>query len=150
MPILANKPGNNHMAAIAPLYLNDGASTPVSHTFSPVKIDSAGVASFADRVSGIALGFPVVSASVRGVSKTSRNYRVTGKVVLPILEVTSPSTATGIQPAPTKAYDLIATVEFVLPERSSLAERNNLLAYVGGFLNTGVIQDAVKNFEPVY
>jgi len=140
------------MTAIAALTLADGQGTPANHTFSPVNIDSAGVARWADRSGGIALGFPVVTASMKApAAKGSRSYRHTFKVVVPVLEVTSPSTATGIQPAPTKAFDLIFNGEFVLPERSTLAQRNDLLAYVKNFIaNAAVVPQAVQNFEAVY
>lgn len=138
------------MTAIATLSLADGQAAPVTHTFNPVNIDSAGVAKWADRIGGIALGFPVVSSSLKMPSKTSRNYRLSLKIVTPVLEVTSPSTASGIQPAPTKAYDLIGTMEFVLPERSTLAERKNLKAYMVNLLAHSVVTTAIENFETVY
>lgn len=137
------------MAAIATLTLADGQSTPVNHAFDPVNI-IGDVAKYADRSGGIALGYPVVTFSVRAPSKDSRNYRVQGKVVTPVLEVTSPSTATGIQPAPTKAYDLLMNVEFVLPERSTQAQRKDILAYAKNFLASSVLSNAVNNFETVY
>lgn len=139
------------MTAIAALTLQDGQATPVTHTFGVVNIDSAGVAKWADRSGGIALGFPVLTFSMKVPNKNSRAYRVTAKVVTPVLEVTSPSTSTGIQPAPTKAYDLIANLEFVMPERSTAAQRADLLAYVKNFLaNSAVIPPAVNTFEAVY
>jgi len=138
------------MTAIAAMTLADGQATPSNHTFSPVDIKD-GVAKWADRSGGIALGFPAVSFSMRQPVKGSRNFRLTMKVALPVLEATSPSTSTGIQPAPTKAYDLLFSGEFVLPERSTLAQRNDLLAYVKNFLaNSAVIPPAVANFESVY
>jgi len=138
------------MTAIAALTLADGQATPVNHTFNPVDI-VAGVSKWADRSGGIALGYPVVTFSMRQPTKASRNYRVTAKVVTPILEQTSASTATGIQPAPTKAYDLIFTSEFVLPERSTLAQRNDILAFAKNFLaNASVMTAAIQNFESVY
>lgn len=138
------------MAAFAPIVISDGQVTPVAHTFSPERIDPAGVAKFVDRVTGIAIGFPVLTLATRSPSKGSRNYRVTGKLVVPTLEVTSPSTASGIQPAPTKAYELIATFEFVLPERSTLAERTNALAYAKNFLANTNVTNAVLSFETTY
>lgn len=140
------------MTAIAALTLADGQSTPVNHTFAPVNIDASGVARWADRSGGIALGYPQVSFSNRvPTGKAARNYRQTMKVVVPVLEQTSASTSTGIQPAPTKAYDLIFTGEFILPERSTLGQRNDLLAYVKNFIaNAAVIPQAVQNFESVY
>jgi len=139
------------MTAIAALTLNDGAATPVAHTFSPVNIDQAGVARWADRSGGIALGYPVVSFSLRQPTKGSRNYRLTAKVVYPVLEQTSASTATGIQPAPTKAYDLAFNGEFILPERSTQQQRKDLLAFVKNyFANASVMTAAVEQFESVY
>lgn len=138
------------MSAIAALTLADGQATPVNHTFNPVNIDSAGIAKWADRSGGIALGYPVVTFSLRSPTKTSRNFKLTAKVVTPILEVTSPSTSTGIQPAPTKAYDLLATIDMVLPERSSVAQRKDLLAFLKNFLANAVMTAAVENQETVF
>ncbi len=138
------------MTAIAALTLKDGQATPANHTFSPVNIDSAGIARWADRAGGIALGFPVVTFSLRNPTKASRVYKVSGKIVLPVLEVTSPSTASGIQPAPTKAYDLTATIEMMLPERSTAAQRADLMAYAKEFLANTVMAQAVASFESVY
>jgi hypothetical protein len=130
--------------------LADGQATPANHTFAPVGIDQASVAKWADRSGGIALGFPAVSFSLRSPSKTSRNFRLTAKVVTPVLEVTSPSTSTGIQPAPTLAYNLVANVDIVLPERSTVAQRKDLIAFLKNYLATTTIQNAVENFEQVY
>lgn len=138
------------MSAIASMTLADGQATPANHTFAPVGIDQASVAKWADRATGIALGFPTVSFSLRSPSKGSRNFRLTAKVVSPVLEVTSPSTSTGIQPAPTLAYNLIANVDIVLPERSTIAQRKDLIAYLKNYLATTTIQNAVENFEQVY
>lgn len=138
------------MAAIAALTLADGKTPPVNHTFSPDNIDATGVAKYKDRSGGIALGYPTVSLGIRPPTKGSRLYRVTVKIATPILEVTSPSTSTGIQPAPTLAYTPLFTGEFVLSERSTLAERKDLLAYVKNMFANAVITSAVHDFESVY
>lgn len=139
------------MTAIAALTLADGQTTPVNHTFSPVNIDANGVARWADRSGGVALGYPAITFSIKAPTKTQRSYKVNAKVVTPVLEQTSASTATGIQPAPTLAYNLLANVEFVLPERSTLAQRKDLLAYLKNYLaNAAVITAAIENFESVY
>jgi hypothetical protein len=57
---------------------------------------------------------------------------------------------TGIQPAPTLAYPLTATVEFVMSERSTQAERKNLLAYLKNALANAVITNAINDYEKVY
>lgn len=138
------------MASIANILLNDGLATPVSHTFAPVEINSAGIAKWADRSGGISLGYPVVTLSVRQPSKGNRAVKVIGKVVIPTLDTTSPSTSTGIQPAPSKAYDLLGTFEFVINERSNLAQKKDLLAFVRNLLAHAVITSAVETNESVY
>lgn len=139
------------MTAIAALTLNDGAATPIAHAFNPVNIDQDGVARWADRSGGVALGFPSLSFSSRSPTKGARSYKIQMKVTLPVLEQTSASTATGIQPAPTLAYNLLANVEMVLPERSTLQQRKDLLAYLRNYLaNATVTTAAVENFESIY
>lgn len=139
------------MSAIANVVINDGQATPVSHTFAPVTIDAQGVAKWADRSGGISVGFPTLSYSLKNPTGNSKSYKLTAKVMLPVLEQTSPSTATGIQPAPTVAYNLLANIEMVLPERSTAQDRKNLLAYVKNYLaNATVVTAGVENYEAVY
>lgn len=140
------------MANIANVVINDGQTTPVAHTFAPVTSrDETGVAIWTDRSSGIPVGFPVLSFKMRMPSKGSRNYRVTAKVRVPTLDVTSPSTGTGIQPAPSVAYATEVNVEFILPERATLQNRKDALAYVKNFLaNAAVVTAAVENLENVF
>lgn len=138
------------MAQLANIVINDGQTTPVAHTFSPVNIDMNGVAKLADRSGGISIGFPTLTLSVRTPSKGSPNYKIVGRVTVPTLEATSPSTATGIQPAPTVAYACLATIEFILPERCTLAERSNLLAYVKNYLANANWTTAVQTYEAIY
>jgi len=138
------------MAAIATLTLADGQTTPVNHIFNPTRISAEGIAGWIDRSGGIAVGFSKITMQVRQPTAGSRAYKVTAKVVTPVLEVTSPATSTGIQPAPTKAYDLLATLEFVLPERSTLAQRKDLIAFTKNLLANAVITNAVNDFEEVY
>jgi hypothetical protein len=138
------------MAAIAPMTIVDGAATPVNHTFNPIGKDANGIAKWQDQTGGIAVGFSSITFSLKEPAKGAQNYRVVAKVVLPVLEQTSPSTSTGIQPAPTKAYDLIANVEFVLPQRSTLQNRKDILAMVKDLLTETPIADAVQNFTGVW
>jgi len=138
------------MTQLANIVINDGQATPVAHTFSPVNIDVNGVAKLADRSGGISIGFPILTLSVRSPSKGTPNYKVMGKLTVPTLEATSPSTSTGIQPAPTVAYSCLATFEFVLPERCTLAERSNVLAYLKNYLANANVTTAVTTYEAIY
>jgi len=138
------------MGAIANITLTDDAATPVNHTFSPQPDILSGVAAWVDRSGGIALGYPKATFSMRSPTKASRAYKVVAKLVTPVLEVTSPSTSTGIQPAPTLSYNLICNTEWILPERSTLQQRKDLLAMLKDYLSDAVITNAIQNFEPVY
>jgi hypothetical protein len=144
--------------------LTTSATEGIDSTLNPEGINPQGVAKWVDRSGGIAIGYPALSMSVRPPTKASRIYKVTAKLVLPTLEQTSPSTATGIQPAPTKAYDCTCVMEFMLPERSTQAERETLFSMVASLFartinasdgtptdSTGSpLESAVTTFETVY
>lgn len=136
------------MAALASITLAD--SVPVNHVFSPVGISTEGVALYEDRASGISVGFPRLTASLRRPAKGSSNYRATIKMVLPVLEQTSPSTATGIQPAPTVAYSINSTVEMVIPSRSTLVNRSDALALLKAALASTPMASLIKDYEAVW
>ena len=106
------------MPAIATITINDGAGAPVAHNFSPSGI-TGDVAKYHDRVGGISVDFPAITISSVSPTKTSRLYKARMKIVLPVLENTSGTASNGFTPAPTKAYDLIADMTFILPERST-------------------------------
>jgi hypothetical protein len=83
------------MAAIASKVLADGQAAPVNHTFAPVTI-AGEVSKWQDRAPAVALGYPTLTQFLRQPSKDSRAYKLSMKVVLPVLEVTAPTTVTGI------------------------------------------------------
>jgi hypothetical protein len=118
----------------APARLTTSATVGVDDVLSPEGISPQGVAKWVNRSIttpnplGVAIGYPALTMSIRPPTKASRVSKVTVKLVLPTLEQTSPSTMTGIQPAPTKAYDCTCIMEFMLPERSTLAERQSLFS----------------------
>lgn len=163
------------MSAIAPVKLSTiidhtlarlttSATVGVDATFDPEGKNPQGVTAWVDRSGGIAQGFPRLTLSVRPPVKASRIHKVTVKLVRPTMETVTASTATGIAPAPTKAYDCTSLVEFFLPERSSLAERTALYSQTVSLLmelinasdgaptdSTGSpVKAAVLNFEQPY
>jgi hypothetical protein len=137
------------MPAFANIVLNDGAGTPVAHTFAPNTLVGT-LSTFADRSGGIAVGYPVISISSVSPSKTSRLYKVRAKIVMPVLEVVNSSTYSGITPAPTKAYDMTADMTFFIPERSTLQQRKDILAFAKNFLSNAVATALVETQETVY
>jgi len=149
------------MAALAAITVNDGKATPVAHTFNPMSFDqSLSLALLADRSGGIALGYPTVSfqlvqppkvRSVKGraVSDSDRVYRVKVRIALPVMEALSVSDS-GYTPAPTVAYTIRSNHEFILPERSSLADRKDGLAYAKNVLAQAVVTSLVQDLEALW
>jgi len=145
------------MPALATVTINDGAATPVAHNFTPTNVKDA-LATWHDRASGIAIGYPRITTQLRfpspakgnGVSSQDRVMRAVMKIVFPVLEVTSASTGTGIQPAPTKSYELVFNGEFILPERSTTQNRKDLLAFAKNYLATAVVSSVAQDLESIY
>lgn len=138
------------MATIAALIINDGAAVPLAHTFSPSPDINSSLPVWVDRSGGIAMGYPRITMSVRNPTKALRTYKVTLKIAVPVMETVSASTASGIPPAPVVSYTPMANIEFVLPERSTLQQRKDLLAYVKNTLANAMMTSAVQDFEPVW
>lgn len=120
----------------------------------PEGFTPTGIAKWVDRSCGISIGFPYLTLSCRAPTKTSRITRVQMKYVSPTLEVTSPSTSTGIQPAPTKAYDCTFNGEFLIPERATLAERqafySRVLSLFADTINASDDNPTDSTGSPVY
>ncbi len=135
------------MAAIATISINDGQATPVNHDFDPAGLPN-GVARWEDRIGGIAVGYPVITMSVRSPTKNSKAHKVVVKIAVPTLETAS--SGGSFVPPPTKAYDCLFVGEFVLPLRSSLAEREDLMAYCQNLLAHATVTAAVEDTENVW
>lgn len=137
------------MPAIGNVVINDNEATPVAHTFAPVGINGP-VASYADRASGISVGYPRLTASLVVPSKGSKLYKARFKLVLPVLENITNSTMSGVLPAPTKAYDLTADLQFIMPERSTLQDRKNIMALAKNLLADAVATALVETNANIY
>lgn len=134
------------MSAIQNLVLNDGQTTPVPSTFTPT-VASLDQAVWQDRSLGIFTGMPTVILSSRKPVKGSPLFRVKATVKLPVMEVVSNSTVSGIAPAPTVAYTLQANVELMIPERSNLQNRKDIAAYTANLMADAQYKSLVENFE---
>lgn len=138
------------MPALANIVINDGATTPVAHTFAPDGIDGT-VANYADRSGGLPIGYPKLTVSVRKPLNLSTGvYKVGVRIFTPTLEVTSASTGTGIQPAPTVSYTQSCFMEFLLPARGTLQNRKDIIAFAKNALANATINTVVENCEAVY
>lgn len=139
------------MTAFAAITINDGQATPVAHTFSPRRIND-GIAKWQDLSGGIAVGFPTLTCMLREPlrGQKAKVFRAQLKVVVPVLETISNSTYSGILPAPTKGYEMVATVEFLIPERSTLQNRKDLRAYVANALAQADIKSLCEDLAMIF
>jgi hypothetical protein len=157
LALIANKMDSVHKTV-------GDAAIGVTRTFDPEGFQLPGVARWVDRSGGIAIGYPAFTLQLRPPTKASRVYRATAKLVLPTLEQTSASTATGIQPAPTTAYDHTIIIEVLSPERGALWERQAILDLAMSLFCTTItasdgapsdatgspFRAAVENFDPPF
>ncbi|DAD50312.1 TPA_asm: coat protein [ssRNA phage Gerhypos.4_34] len=134
------------MPAFGNITINDGASTPAAHTFSPVKIDGD-VATYADRASGVPSKYMTLSASNRDPSNGS------GQVNREQFSFVYPVVADGTDPA-VAAGTILRTLRFdgtfLIPVSSTLQERKDTLALVKNFLADAVVTAMVRDLEHVY
>lgn len=137
------------MSQVSNIVINDGASTPVAHTFQPSRV-APDLVTYQDRSAGVVAGFNILTIGTRFADKKNGSQKVTVRMALPTLAVTAPTTTTGIQPVPTAAYECFASLEFVLPSPSSVQNRKDLLALVKNLLADVTINNAIVNLDPPY
>jgi hypothetical protein len=128
------------MSAIAPILATTIATTAASYgvsvtttsttvgsnkTYAPEGAVKAtpGVFRWVDRSGGIPIAFPSYTIRVRAPSQGDPNYRVDEKISLPIPNITSPSTGSGIQPLPSIGYEYVCNRGYKLPQAGTEAER---------------------------
>lgn len=133
----------------ASFVLPDGKLTPVNHTFTPRRIDAKGVASWFDMASGIPLGYPGITHALNepDVRQKRVNFNSTSKIVLPIMEVTSASTGTGINPGPMVGHQMIANLTTSISHRSTRDDRKDFLAYIKGWVNSTEFSKSILDQE---
>lgn len=129
------------MPAIAALTINDGATSPVAHTFNPVTTNGSG-AQWADRSPSIATGFRLVSHEVLPPSGARTVYRIT-------MGFKFPTVATIDSVDQVVRYDSAQVVLNIHPD-STLQDRKDMLAYVANSLGLASVKSSVENIEPFY
>ncbi len=145
------------MATASNIVINDGATTPVAHTFVPIGADSNGVFWFDDQSASNAIGYNRISLSIvrpktaqAGESSSQRVIRVKVGIHTPVLETLSNSTVSGIVPAPTVSYVPRVTSEYILPERSTVQNRKDLRSFLVNLHGNAQLSGMIDNFVSVY
>lgn len=135
------------MPAVKPITVLDGAATPVSHTFTPIKVNGD-LASFVERKGLTTLGWNGMDVTVKDTGKSSPVVRVTLKIALPNIITTTPPGST----ASVESLDSSdgVTIEFLLAKKGSVAGRKNLRTItVNSLLNADIIS-VIENLENMY
>lgn len=143
------------MPQISTIVINDGATTPVAHTFSPIGVDEKGVFwleqvapvptnSLGGKRIGISLMRPVTANDL----KAARAKAVLS-IYEPVLEVTGNS-STGITPPATKAYELASRQTFDLPLRSTKQEKKDLRVLSMNLLGNASVISIIEDLSKAY
>lgn len=131
------------MASIAPIAINN--SVPVLKTFNPTDCTTSR-ALWHDRTLGIDIGFPSITLSS---TKMKQVNKVAITIAVPTLEVISGADG-GYTPSPKVAYTTVANLEFLLPVRSTLLDRQTIEAFVKNIMSNAFITSAIENLDRPY
>jgi hypothetical protein len=144
------------MPAIADVTINDGAATPVAHTFSPIGRDQkTGVFWFEQTNPGASvlqrkrIGYKQERVLGDQNKQLVGSTRVSYTLHVPTLETLGTSD-NGLQPPPTLAYREMVRVEFVLAERSIKQERKDTRTLAVNLLQHAMAVASVDDLLPSY
>lgn len=115
------------------IVINNGAATPVAKTFT-FAIQNGLMFQYNDMSAGTFEGFNILTIQIRPSATSNQGHRVSLKLKAPVLAVTAPSSGSGIQPNPTKAYESVFMCEFMLPKAASLENRKDIMAFAKNLL----------------
>lgn len=142
------------MAAIALISLLDAAPTPVARTFTPKRVGDGGgnssSAEWEDRASGVYDGFFRIKTDISYPTNARDTVRARIRFSLPVMEVVTNSSTTGIAPAPTVSYTPMVDCTFVLPKRSTLRIRQDLRKMFALLLADIHVVNMVEQIEAPY
>lgn len=133
------------MPTFADIILNNGEPTPVAKTFK-VKLNDNRVSTWEDRSLGIPVGYAIVRLQT-SESDTVRKVKIS--VACPTLEAVAGANGSGFAPASAVAYVHRCTTEFILPQRGTLAERKNILAFMLNALANATIVAVVRDGDEI-
>lgn len=129
------------MPQLTAITVDDGATTPVPHVFSPVTTNGW-LAELQERT-GIPKGQASLSISVRPSSSNTPMYKVR-------MQIRVPSLVTDGDGRQVVAYTNMATIEFLTHEEATLQNRKDILAFVKNLLVDSSVVTVAQNLEPLY
>lgn len=137
------------MAAQANIVINDGAGTPVAHTFNPKgastnPVTRKNVAIWRDQSVGPALNYPSIQEEY-APSNVNLMQKVRFLIKVPTLE--QAASGGSFVPPPSLAYANWVAIEYGIHDRSSDLELNHLYAYSKNLLALQYVKDVVTKRE---
>jgi hypothetical protein len=143
------------MPAANTIVINDGPSTPVAHTFTPIGKDDKGVMWFEQTtpaptspLGAKRIGYKQVRSMASG-GKQNGNSKLVLSLAVPVLETLGNNSA-GITPPPTLAYRVVCRTEMDLPERSVKQERKDTRVLFANLLAGADIVSACDDLQVIY
>lgn len=137
------------MSAIASIAIDDGQSTPVTHTFNPTSTNPPIYQEDGNAAVPV-IGQSGIQLSLKRVQGGDAINRAKITLRIPVLETTSGSSYAGYEAPPAVAYYLQANVEVMLPNRSTGDQRKDLRVMVANLLADSQIVDLVDNLRIPY
>lgn len=129
------------MPALTNIAIADGASTPVTHTYSPVTTDGQ-LATLKEKI-GVPKGYPTLTVSCRQPVNGNGLYRVRINLQLPTTQVNASGSTT-------VAYTRTASIDMVIPDSTTAQERKDLRVLVANLLQNSSITSVIENPEPIW
>lgn len=129
------------MPAISSLTINDGQSTPASHTFAVGTTDGQ-KATWLEKSAGSSLGYFRLDYSARNAKTASAADVVEVTLSLPTLSETNDVIS--------QARRSSASLRFNFAQSATDQERKDLVAYVTNFLANSTVKAAAAAVEPFY
>lgn len=137
------------MAALASVVINDSAATPVAHTYVPVSNSNDLTVWRENAAAGSLAGQPVIKLTSKLNPTASGMSRMRITVDLPAESALGTSDQ-GYKAIPKVDYITRCTVDFILPNRSSAAQRKDLRVRLSNLLANALIVDAIDNVAPPF
>jgi hypothetical protein len=143
------------MAQASAITINDGATTPVAHTFTPIGKDDKGVFWWEQTTPNPANPLGAKRLSYRqtrvmeGGSVLSTKSTAIYMLHVPTLE-TLGTNDSGITPPPTLAYKEVCRIQFDLAERSLKQERKDTRVLMVNLLAVNDVTKTIDDLQPIY